>query len=751
MKQFYFPLLLSFVALTAGASTPPPISNAQLLQAEKQIQRMEYFCKYKDNRYLVFNRNNELSASYTADAMTITSQKGWTFNLSIKEVAGHKPVGKPIVSMDENSVQFDHEHHFKVEYVNDEQGVHQQFTIAQPATPVKQLTVRLQLSKGWKAMYRSATGVAFTNNGQQLNYQDMKVLDVKGNTIPAHFAIKNDLVEIVVDAQRIAYPLSIQAIGNTISQAATLLLSRQSGAQMGFSTDGAGDVNKDGYADIMISAPYFNDPETQEGAVFIYYGSMPNGINPNVYTKLENNVANQHFGMYITGGGDFNGDQYADVAVGVPYNGSSPSASDIGAVYLYYGSPDGMTTTPNIIYSSRQNDYFGSSLDFVKDLNGDGLDEIAIGASNGAGYVDVVYGSSWGPDNSFIDELTVSGTTGFGSKLADAGDTRDDGGRDLMILAGEEVYIFSSFAGVLSTTPAQIITSPLPGISFGSAIAGGGDVNDDGFDDIAIGAPDYPNPGSNGIPVGTPIGAILVYSGSASGFSPTPYETILAPALAPPFTNLGFGTHIAFGGDIDKDGAVDLISSEPGWENQVSQENEGIVLVFYGNGLYIQVSAGGAVQSNQANANFGISVAGIGDVNGDGYDDVLAGANLFDNGPYTNQGVGAIFLGADYVEARVAAPTYLQDSTTSVKSSVDIKVFPNPIINNLYIQYDGLDASKSSYVQLVNISGVTVKTEQIGKVDNGTRTVDVSGILPGTYFLVFNNGDKVFREKIIKQ
>lgn len=746
MKHFYFPFLLSFVAITAGASTLPSIDNDLLLKAEKQIQRMEYFCKYKDNRYLSFNRNNELRTSYTASAMTIISQQGWTFQLSIQEVAGYKPVAKPIVAMHENTVQFDHDHHFKVEYVNDEQGVHQQFTIAAPAIATQELSVQLKIGDGWKAMYRSADGVAFSNRDQQLTYQNMKVTDANGITIPAHFDIQNDVVKMVVDAKHIAYPLSIQTIGSTISQAASILLPKQSGAQMGFATDGAGDVNMDGYADIMISAPNYTDPETQEGAVFIYYGSAPNGINPNVFTKLENNVANQHFGTYITGGGDFNGDHYADVAVGVPYAGSAPAASDIGAVYIYYGSASGMTTTPDIIYSVRQNDYFGSSLDFVKDLNDDGRDDLIIGASNNAGYVDVVYGSTWGAGSSLIDELSVTGTTGFGSKLSDAGDAHGYGGREIMILAGEVVYIYSSIGQGISPSPTQTISSPLQGISFGSAVAGGGDVNDDGFDDIVVGAKDYPNPGSNGIPVGAQIGAILLFKGSPSGFSTIPDEVLLAPLFGADYNNLGFGTHIAFAGDVDKDGPEDIISSEPGWEESSAKENEGIVLVFYGGSNGILYYPGGQVRSGQANSNWGISVAGAGDVNGDGYTDVLAGGNLFDNSIYTDEGVGAVFLGADYIENRMAAPA----SKDTVKSA-GIKVFPNPVLNNLSVQYAGLDVSASTYVQLVNIYGIPVKTVQIGNVDNGLQTLDVSALVPGTYFLTFNNGSKVFKEKIIKQ
>ncbi|WP_368678045.1 T9SS type A sorting domain-containing protein [[Flexibacter] sp. ATCC 35208] len=62
-----------------------------------------------------------------------------------------------------------------------------------------------------------------------------------------------------------------------------------------------------------------------------------------------------------------------------------------------------------------------------------------------------------------------------------------------------------------------------------------------------------------------------------------------------------------------------------------------------------------------------------------------------------------------------------------------------------------MDASSSSYMQLTNIYGVPVKTALIGNVDNGTQTLDVSSLVPGTYFLIFNNGAIVFREEIIKQ
>lgn len=72
-------------------------------------------------------------------------------------------------------------------------------------------------------------------------------------------------------------------------------------------------------------------------------------------------------------------------------------------------------------------------------------------------------------------------------------------------------------------------------------------------------------------------------------------------------------------------------------------------------------------------------------------------------------------------------------------------------MNNLSVQFEGLDAASNTSIQIMNIYGIVVKTVQLGKIDNGNQNIDVSSLVPGTYFLMINNGSKVVREKIIKQ
>lgn len=290
MKRFHFSFSLLFIAYAVRANTPV-IDDTQLIQVQKQIERIEYFISKKDDAgiYKSPNRENGLKATYTGNELNIRPQDAaqqWAFGLTVKKVDSYQPVVHPTVTMHGNVVQFDHGHHFQVKYVNSEDGIHQHFTIEQPSD---QLTVQLQPSTGWKATYRSATGLVLTNNIQQLSYQDLKVLDANGKQLPAHFTVKNNQIEIAVDARNAASPLSIESVlGNMIiQQAKTLLQPNQVGAQMGASVSGAGDINGDGLADIIVAAPNFSDSESQEGAVFVYYGSSPNGINPNNYTKLE--------------------------------------------------------------------------------------------------------------------------------------------------------------------------------------------------------------------------------------------------------------------------------------------------------------------------------------------------------------------------------------------------------------------------------------------------------------------------------
>ncbi|PSL29105.1 FG-GAP-like repeat-containing protein [Chitinophaga ginsengisoli] len=720
MKKHYFSAILLLIGVGVRANTFPVTDNSP-------------------------GPKIGLNASYTPNEMRIMPQDAeqqWTFSLAIKAVNGHKPVPEPLVTRQKNAVQFDHDHHFKVEYTNDEQSIRQRFIIREPGEADGKLTVQLQPENSWQAMYGSANSLTFKNKDQILNYSDLEVQDATGKKLPAHFTVQQNQVEIAVDAGQAAYPVSVQTIVGPLTErhARTVLERNQAGIQFGTATTTAGDINGDGFIDVLVGAPYYSNGQTAEGAVFVYYGAA-NGIAPNaVFTVLERNVANGHFGEVIAGGGDVNGDGYDDVVVGAPYKAGMPG-SDTGYVYVYYGSAAGINPTPYIIRSARQGDNFGVSV-FVAKLNYDKPADIVIGANNGAGYVTIYYGSVWGINNSLIIEVTASGTTGFGTKVLISGNLDGMSGNYLLATAGEDLHVFNHTGQEIDPSYHEIIHSPVPGISFGSSIAAQHDIDGDGYNDIIVGAKDYTNGSLNH------AGAVYVFRGGndATGTVPnflTPWRTIKGDK-----DSALLGAQVAFAGDVNNDGHADVIVSSPGWESIPAQPNLGKVWLYYGKSSGLDSLAGATIQSTQANSWLGSSVAGAGDVDNDGYDDIIVGAPLYDKGQ-VDEGVALIYLGGAYSLARMANTK--PDDVVETKTPAVVKTFPNPVLNNLSVQFEGLDVGADTYIQISDVMGSVVKTVRLGKVDSGNQAIDVSTLAPGTYFMIINNGSKVIREKIIKQ
>src|SRR5207249_3872644 len=166
---------------------------------------------------------------------------------------------------------------------------------------------------------------------------------------------------------------------------------------------------------------------------------------------------------------------------------------------------------------------------------------------------------------------------------------------------------------------------------FGMSVGTAGDVNGDGFDDVIVGAPFYDN-GQ------TDEGRAYVYLGSASGLAASPVwiaESDQASAH--------FGASVATAGDVNGDGRADLIVGAPLFDN--GQTDEGRAFVYLGTASGPAATAAWTSESNQAGADHGVSVAWAGDVNGDGYGDVIVGADLYDNGQ-TDEGRAFVYLGS---------------------------------------------------------------------------------------------------------
>lgn len=390
-------------------------------------------------------------------------------------------------------------------------------------------------------------------------------------------------------------------------------------ANYGGSVSCAGDVNGDGYSDIIIGAPEYEDGETDEGAVFVYYGSA-DGPQESYDWQHESNITNAQC-YSVANAGDVNGDGFDDALIGYWQNDGYD-----GEVFVYYGSELGLTDSMTLIQLSVEGSQFGRSVSSAGDVNGDGYSDILIGAPafsetylcNGGAFV--FKGSSYGIDTLYSWHTAGNyddSWRGWFSKFA--GDVNGDGFADIIVAQRDTAYVFLSSETAISSTPDWKIGKPL--VTDGRSVSSAGDVNGDGYSDIIFG--DYNQ------------NRAYIHYGSASGLSITPdWQFTLSGA---------FGYSVSTAGDINGDGYSDIIVGAHTYS--FGQADEGGVFIFYGSSTGVSGTPDVLIESNQASAYLGRSVSCAGDVNGDGYSDVIIGASHYDNGE-TDEGAAFVYLGS---------------------------------------------------------------------------------------------------------
>ena len=419
-------------------------------------------------------------------------------------------------------------------------------------------------------------------------------------------------------------------------------------ANLGISVASAGDVNDDGLGDVIIGANLYDNGATiNSGAVFIYHGLNNGGIN-NFSSPASPLVgaAGSNFGISVALAGDVNGDGYSDIIVGANLAG----VNNAGAAYIYHGSPSGISLTPSTTLTGiNAGDNFGISVSGAGDINWDGYSDVVVGANlyesspveTNEGAAFVYYGSTSGINTALGPHRLESNqaNANFGISVAHAGDVNQDGWSDVVVGAdlydnGEmdegAAFLYCGSSHGINAIPITSLESNQSNAHFGISVAYAGDINGDSYSDVIVGAHLYDN-------VHTDAGAAFVHHGSASGLNSTPAMT-----LSGINADDHFGISVSSAGDVNGDGYDDVIVGANLYDN--GETDEGGAFVYHGSNTGILPVPNVVLESNQASANFGISVAGAGDLNGDGYADAITGASSY-NGGQAGEGRIYIYLG----------------------------------------------------------------------------------------------------------
>ncbi len=362
-------------------------------------------------------------------------------------------------------------------------------------------------------------------------------------------------------------------------------------------------MNDDGYDDVIVGAPLFSVPHTAEGAAFVFLGSasgIADGDPATADAQLESDQTEARLGQSVAGAGDVNGDGYDDVVVGAYLYDAVEI--DEGAAFVFLGSSSGIADgDPGSAHAQLESDQadaeLGWSVAGAGDVNGDGYDDVIVGAH-----------------------------------LYDAVET-DEGAA--FVFRGSSSGIADGDPGTAHTQ----LESDQADAQLGRSVAGAGDVNGDGYDDVIVGAERYDAGQTN-------EGAAFLFLGGGGGIPDGNPSTTGAPFQGDQATAY-LGHSVAGAGDVNGDGYDDVIVGAYLYDAGHAAEGAAFVLLGSASGVPDgdPASAHAQLESDETNAHLGQSVAGAGDVNGDGWDDVIVGAYFYDAGE-DDEGAAFVFLGS---------------------------------------------------------------------------------------------------------
>ncbi len=429
------------------ATDPAGADQGWWQTVSQDLQRAEYEASHNEHGLQAPNRAQNLRTYFNPQGIEVLPRTAveveagaWRFAWetvgfgrpgAMRDVAPSYP--KP------NGARVEYAHDgFSEWYENTPRGLEQCFTIDRRPPGDGPLAVAGTISGGLVGKLVDGAVDLFDEHGARvLRYGKLEVRDANGHLVPSRLALVERTLAIEVEDRNASYPITIDPL---LTSPAWAVEGDQVDAQFGWSVATAGDVNGDGFSDVIVGARFYDNGQFLEGRAFVYCGSSA-GLASTAWTA-ESNREFAQFGHSVATAGDVNADGFSDVIVAASYYDNGQT--DQGRAYVYHGSATGLGPTAAwTAEGDQENAVFGFSVATAGDVNGDGYSDVVVGA--------------WGYSNGQAFE-------------------------------GRALVYHGSAAG-LATAAAGTVESNQAGAGFGASVGAAGDVNGDGFSDVIVGSP----------------------------------------------------------------------------------------------------------------------------------------------------------------------------------------------------------------------------------------------------------------------
>ncbi|MDE3250096.1 MAG: FG-GAP repeat protein [Bacteroidota bacterium] len=627
-RTLYLLLVFQTIQLISHSqeSLPQGISESWYSQQTAQIDALSFSFKSSKhkNDFTATNHRNNMDLFVSESGFRVSSEKKspWSVSFLIKHINHQSFDKKQFIAERTNASTVRYTSTLSaVEYQHGSKGLRQNFIIQEKSAASTKLEVEMQVQTDLLVQLVNAQALVFSSRGtkqqERLRYDQLKVWDSRGVALAAsmHYDSQSGMLTIAADDSNAVYPVTIDPLNHT--------------------------------------------PEWTTSA---------DGVLPGLLTNLQLQ-SQAGYGYTVAGLGDVNGDGFDDVAIGAPTMADVVTGSgnllSVGAVFLYFGSANGLPATPSKILqptSPVAGSLFGLSI-AAGDITGDGKNDIIIGA----------------PQETYqTSAATLLGSTNVNVKAGKVYVYRSE---DLFSAAvpSPSFQIKLSGSSWFSTGVAGLLLNNTNvGFLFGYSIAATSDMNGDGKQDIVVGSPAWLGTSLTSVQTGA---AFVYYSSDLQTSSPVrlpaPTPALLGLASLPLANTAGlmFGFSVDGTGDYNGDGYPDIAVGAPAGINLGSlggiftgQFLGGTVRVFNGNGSGVQTSSNILLQaspsgllSSAANL-FGYSLKAVRTAAGASNGNILVGApneNVLSN-------VGGLQLKAGTVnvfKARTGAGTFTPDQS----------------------------------------------------------------------------------------